>query len=196
MKINADRNLKAKINDAVLSERSRMNDERYKDKLSHQKEIQNLQHQVQSLQNSVNVSSNQIKGDVGEIIIKDCLEKYFPQFEVQPIKKGENGGDCILHYRRGSFHYMIKYESKRVKNYNPNWERKLLKDMKDRGIMYGLIVTEVMPKDKNTPFMVNGNIWVCKFDQFLHTTSLILELFNQIYKRDQINSTDKSEEIF
>ena len=87
---------------------------------------------------------------------------------------------------------MIKYESKRVKNYNLNWERKLLKDMKDRGIMYGLIVTEVMPKDKNTPLWLM-EIFGCKFDQFLHTTSLILELFNQIYKRDQINSIDKSE---
>ena len=193
LKTKNDRNVKAQINEAVLTERAKNNDERYKDKLYFRKEKENLMEIIHSLQNSVNLSSNQIKGDVGEIIIKDNLKKEFSQFEIQPIKKGENGGDCILHYRRGTFHYMIKYESKRVKKYNPIWEKKLLSDMKDKNIMYGLIVTEVMPKNKNAPFMVNGNIWVCKFNDFLHITSIIIELFNQIYKRDQVNSTDKSE---
>ena len=138
----------ARVKNELLHHKETSDIETQKLIINHEKEIENLHKRINDLSRIANQNSLQRQGDTGEIFINKTLEKNFPDLEVMPIKKGENGGDCMLHYRKGSSHYMIKYESKRTKSYDRKWEKKINDDMKKRGAMYGLIVTEAMPSEK------------------------------------------------
>ena len=67
-----------------------------------------------------------------------------------PIKKGEKGGDCILHILDQNKKNIgeIYFESKdREKFFQEKWVDKLLKDMQNRNIGYGILVSVALPKD-------------------------------------------------
>ena len=188
-----DRKLNVSIQNALLEERQNHLTETNLRETNHKEEKNKLYSRIEELNKIVTQNSLQRQGDVGEILIKEALENKYPNFEIEPVKKGENGGDCLLHYKRGSSHYVIKYESKRTKAYDKKWEKKLEVDMQKFGAIYGFIVTETMPTGKNYPHNVDGKIWICSFNDFLKLTDPIIELFHQIHKRDQANKMTESD---
>jgi len=94
--------------------------------------------------------STEVQGEVQEELIEDFLRRKFPTDIVTPIKKGERGGDCImtLHNKNNKEIGKIYFESKdREKTFQEKWVDKLLKDMQDRNIGYGILVSTSSPKD-------------------------------------------------
>ena len=91
-----------------------------------------------------------MQGEVQEELIEDFLRRKFPSDSVTPIKKGEKGGDCImtLHNKKNDEIGQIYFESKdREKVFQEKWVDKLLKDMQERNIGYGILVSVSKPKD-------------------------------------------------
>jgi len=107
------------------------------------------QKKVSEMEKQLKQKSVEVQGEIQEELLEDFLKRKFPEDHVEPINKGEKGGDCILsiNNQTGTEYAKIYFESKDHKNFKEDWVDKLLKDMKDRNISYGIIVTRTLPKD-------------------------------------------------
>jgi len=93
----------------------------------------------------------ELQGEIQEERLQDFLRKKFPDDDLEEIKKGAKGGDCILSINHKFKKNIAKiyFECKDTKVFNENWADKLLEDMKDKGISNGIIVTSplALPTD-------------------------------------------------
>ena len=112
------------------------------------------QKKVEEMEKQLKQKSVQMQGEIQEELLEDFLRRKFPQDHVEAVNKGVKGGDCILSINNQSEKDCAKiyFESKDHKNFKEDWVDKLLKDMKEKNIGYGVIVTRVLPKtfEKNT----------------------------------------------
>ena len=120
--------------------------------------------------------SIQTQGEVQELAIEEWLAAQFPLDDIQEIKKGERGADClqIVHTRSRPNCGTIYYESKRTKSFQVTWIEKFKADIQDRGADIGVLVTEVMPPDMDRLGLRDG-IWVCSFDEFKGLCTVLRE---------------------
>lgn len=147
--------------------------------------------------------SMELQGEVQEEILIEDLQKAFPQDILEPIKKGQAGGD-IIHkimskngYEAGS----ILFESKNTKNWSNGWVDKLHEDMKKVDASIGLLVSKAFPA-KETDFVVqlDQKIWLCK--PGLEVTSIVKILRDIILAShrvkliDEYSTPDMHEEVF
>ena len=84
----------------------------------------------------------ELQGETQERNLEAFLKKKFPEDNVEEVKKGAKGGDCILtiNYKSKKNIAKIYFESKDTTSFNEKWADKLLNDMKDKGIANGIIV--------------------------------------------------------
>ena len=133
--------------------------EEYKKK--NEKEMKELQKKMQQ-------EASERKGENQEQIIEDFLSNNFPLDKIIPIKKGARGADCIqqINDKDRTNISRIYYESKDTKEFSETWVDKLLGDMADRDINFGIIVTQTMPKSNNgkIEFRHNNRIAICPMD--------------------------------
>ena len=112
------------------------------------------QKKVEEMEKQLKQKSVEVQGEIQEELLEDFLRRKFPQDHVEAVNKGVKGGDCILSINNQSEKDCAKiyFESKDHKNFKEDWVDKLLKDMKEKNISYGVIVTRVLPKTfgKNT----------------------------------------------
>jgi len=107
----------------------------------------------------------ELQGEVQEEILIEDLQKAFPNDVLEPIKKGQAGGD-IIHkvitkngYEAGS----ILFESKNTKNWSNGWVEKLREDMKKVNASLGLLVSKAFPaKEKDFVIQLDRKIWLCR----------------------------------
>ena len=112
------------------------------------------QKKVEEMEKQLKQKSVEVQGEIQEELLEDFLRRKFPQDRVEAVNKGVKGGDCILSINNQSEKDCAKiyFESKDHKNFKEDWVDKLLNDMKEKNIGYGVIVTRVLPKTfgKNT----------------------------------------------
>lgn len=121
-----------------------INNKRLLDRLAKSEKLNKEQEKL------IKQKSTEVQGEVQEELIEDFLRRKFPTDSVTPIKKGEKGGDCImtLHNKKNEEIGKIYFESKdREKVFQEKWVDKLLKDMQERNIGYGILVSVSLPKD-------------------------------------------------
>jgi len=120
---------------------------------------------IKSALSKTEMPSMELQGEVQEEILIEDLQKAFPDDVLEPIKKGQAGGD-IIHkiitkngYEAGS----ILFESKNTKNWSNSWVEKLREDMKKVNASLGLLVSKVFPaKEKDFVVQLDRKIWLCK----------------------------------
>ena len=133
--------------------------ESQKEELEKNKKSQEILHKrieerTQQVNEMMKERSVELQGEVQEERLQDFLRSNFPDDEVEEIKKGAKGGDCILtiNYKGKRNIAKIYFESKDTKAFQEKWVDKLLNDMKDKGIANGIIVVSksALPPDFNT----------------------------------------------
>ena len=107
------------------------------------------QKRIEEMEKQLKQRSTEVQGEVQEELLQDFLKNKFPQDRIIEIKKGAKGGDCILsiNHKDKSDLAQIYFESKDHKLFKEEWISKLLKDMKDKSIDCGILVTTALPKD-------------------------------------------------
>ena len=95
--------------------------------------------EVNSLMKNTN---SELKGEIQEENLQDFLRRKFPEDDLEEVKKGAKGGDCILTINHNDKKAIarIYFESKDTTSFNESWCNKLLKDMRDKGVENGIIV--------------------------------------------------------
>jgi hypothetical protein len=123
--------------------------------------ITSMQKQIEELKRRAEQGSQQLQGEVQELELEALLTSKFPQDQIQPVAKGEYGGD-VLHRVAGSFGQpcgTILWESKRTKNWSDGWLTKLREDQRQAKAEIAIIVSQALPKEVETFEFIDG-VWV------------------------------------
>jgi hypothetical protein len=131
-----------------------------------QKKLDDAGEQLAAAQRKMDQGSQQLQGEVLELAIEDALRRAFPLDTVEEVKKGQRGGDILQHVttRTGQPAGAILWETKRAKDWSPQWVTKLKEDMRASNAVVGILVTMpgALPKDwpDAAYFDLYQDIWV------------------------------------
>ncbi len=120
-----------------------------------------MQKQIEELKRRAEQGSQQLQGEVQELELENLLRSKFPFDAIEPVPKGEFGGDALQRVvsPSGQACGTILWESKRTKNWSDGWLVKLREDQRTAKAEIAVIVSQVLPKGVETFEMVEG-IWV------------------------------------
>lgn len=123
--------------------------------------ISAMQKQIEDLKRRAEQGSQQLQGEVQELELENLLSTKFPTDLIEPVPKGEFGGD-VLHRvisASGQLCGTILWEFKRTKNWSDSWLVKLRGDQRTAKAEIAVIVSHALPKNVETFDMVDG-VWV------------------------------------
>ncbi len=123
--------------------------------------IASMQKQIEELKRKAEQGSQQLQGEVQELDLETGLRAHFPTDSIEPVPKGEFGGD-VLQTVIGSLNQecgKILWESKRTKNWSDGWLPKLREDQRAAKADIAVIVSQALPKDVNSFNHIDG-VWV------------------------------------
>jgi hypothetical protein len=155
------------LNQKLREEKQRLNEQNEMRMRDKDFEIEKLKYQIQEAQRVAEQGLTQAQGEVQELAIEEWLRGEFPFDEIEEIKKGQRGADCIqiVHTRSRQNCGKIYYESKRTLEFGRDWIEKFKADMQAKNIHVGILVTQAMPKDMQRMGLKEG-IWICTFEEF------------------------------
>lgn len=123
--------------------------------------IVSMQKQIEDLKRRSEQGSQQLQGEVQEIEFEALLRAQFPGDTIEPVPKGEHGGD-VLHRVVGPLGKIcgtILWECKRTKNWSDGWLVKLREDQREAKAEIAVIVSQVLPKGVESFDLIDG-VWV------------------------------------
>jgi len=171
LKHNIEADSEKKLNEMIATERNKirkLEEDRSQLKLAErEKVIEQLNDQLKDAQRKAEQGSMQLQGEVQELAVEEWLADLFPLDNVEEIKKGARGADClqVVNTRSRQNCGTIYYESKRTKGFQPSWIEKFKHDMREKNVDIGVLVTETMPSDMSRLGLKDG-IWICSFEDF------------------------------
>ena len=157
-------------------------------------QLEQIKRELDNAQRKAEQGSMQLQGEVLELAIESWLSSQFPFDNIDEVKKGAFGADCVqrVHTREIQNCGVICYETKNTKAWSEGWIIKLKQDMIKVNADIGVLVSSVYPKGMERMGFVNG-IWVCSLDEFKGSASLLRDSLIRIHKATQReeNRTDK-----
>lgn len=120
-----------------------------------------MQTQIEDLKRRAEQGSQQLQGEVQELEIEALLRAKFPRDTIEPVAKGEYGGDTLQRVigPLGQLCGAILWESKRTKNWSDGWLVKLRDDQRTAKAEIAVIVSQTLPKGVETFDLIEG-VWV------------------------------------
>jgi hypothetical protein len=118
--------------------------------------------QIDELKRKAEQGSQQLQGEVQELDLESILCAQFPLDGVDPVPKGEHGGD-VLHRvvgQNGQHCGTILWEAKRTKTWIEAWLPKLREDQRAAKAEVAIIISKTLPKGLET-FELRDDVWVC-----------------------------------
>ncbi len=131
--------------------------------LEREQQIASMQRQIEDLKRKAEQGSQQAQGESLELQLETLLRSRFPRDIIEPVPKGEFGGD-VLHRVIGPLGQCcgtILWETKRTKNWSDGWLGKLRDDQRAAKAELALIVTQALPKGVESFDFVDG-VWVAE----------------------------------
>jgi hypothetical protein len=129
-----------------------------------EQQIASMQRQIEELKRKAEQGSQQLQGEVLELELEATLRAHFPLDAIEPVGKGEFGGDVLQRVvgPAGQACGAILWETKRTKNWTDGWLAKLRADQRAGGAELAILVSKALPKGVDTFGYVDG-IWVTDF---------------------------------
>lgn len=123
--------------------------------------ITSMQKQIEDLKRRAEQGSQQIQGEVQELELEALLRAKFPRDTIDPVPKGEFGGDAMQRVvgPLGQVCGTILWESKRTKNWSDSWLAKLRDDQRTAKAEITVLISQVLPKAVENFDLVDG-VWV------------------------------------
>lgn len=120
--------------------------------------IASLQRKVEEMTRQIAQGSQQLQGEVLELELEATLRTRFPSDSIEPVPKGEHGGDVLhrVHGPLGQSCGTILWESKRTKNWSDGWLIKLREDQRAAKAEVAIIISQALPKDVETFQLIDG----------------------------------------
>ena len=123
--------------------------------------ISSMQKQIEDLKRRAEQGSQQLQGEVQELELETLLASKFPLDRIEPVAKGEFGGDVIQRVSGpdGQPCASILWESKRTKNWSDGWLAKLRQDQRTAKADAAIIISHALPAGVDTFDLVDG-VWI------------------------------------
>jgi hypothetical protein len=126
-----------------------------------EEQIASMQRRIEDLRRKAEQGSQQLQGEVQELALERLLRQKFPRDVIEPVPKGEFGGDLIQRVvgAAGQVCGSILWEAKRTKNWADGWLGKVREDQRAAKADMALIVSHALPKGLQTFDQIDG-VWV------------------------------------
>jgi hypothetical protein len=123
--------------------------------------IASMQQKIEELKQKAEQGSQQLQGEVLELELENLLRLKFPYDLIEPVPKGEFGGDALhrINSAGGTACGTILWELKRTKNWSDGWLTKLREDQRRAKAEVCVLVSEVLPKGVETFDLMDG-VWI------------------------------------
>ena len=129
-----------------------------------QKTIDDMRSRLEEAQRKGAQGSQQLQGEVLELLLEEQLAQAFPLDAIAEVRKGVRGGDALhtVVSRSGQAAGAILWEAKRAQKWGAGWAAKLREDMRAAGAEAGVVVTTSFPAEwpAGQPFGLHEHVWV------------------------------------
>ena len=126
-----------------------------------EEQISSMQKQIEQLKQKAEQGSQQLQGEALELELEAILSTNFPLDGIEPVAKGEFGGDVLQKVMgpMGQPCGAILWESKRTKNWSDGWLPKLRDDQRTAKAEVAVLISNALPKDIDSFGLIDG-IWI------------------------------------
>lgn len=126
-----------------------------------EEQISSMQRQIEDLKRKAEQGSQQLQGEVLELALETTLSTKFPLDSIEPVPKGEYGGDVLQKVvgPTGQACGAILWESKRTKNWSDGWLPKLREDQRAARAELAVLISNAMPKGIDSFGQIDG-VWI------------------------------------
>jgi hypothetical protein len=123
--------------------------------------IASMQQKIEELKQKAEQGSQQLWGEVQELELENLLRAKFPFDSIEPVPKGEFGGDTLQRVvsQSGIMSVTILWESKRTKNWSNGWLVKRREDQRAAKAEISVLVSQALPEGIETFDVIDG-VWV------------------------------------
>lgn len=152
-----------------------------------EKQLEDQKELAAEMKRKAEQGSVQLQGEVQELEIEKVLRDLYVHDEILEVKKGQRGAD-IVHCVRNTYGAgcgKIYYESKRTKNFDAGWLKKLREDNHSVRADILVLVTEAMPNDSEG-YLYQDGVWICSFWQVKSLSMVLRHGLLQLHERVQI----------
>lgn len=167
--------------------------------LEKEEQISSMQKKIEELKRKAEQGSQQLQGEVMELELEDTLRSKFPFDTIEPVAKGEFGGDVVQRVvsSMGLSCGAILWESKRTKNWSDSWLSKLRGDQRTAKAEISVLITQTLPKGIESFSHVDG-VWVTApkyaFPLVISLRQTLIEVANS--KQSQEGQQTKMELVY
>lgn len=162
-------------------------------------QIESLGRTVEELKRKLDQGSQQTQGEAFELELENLLRGTFPLDLIEPVAKGETGGDIVhtVNAQSGAPSGVILWELKNTKNWSDTWLPKLRDNKRAVKADVALIISSALPKGVETFDLVDG-VYVahprCAVPVALTLRQGLLELANA--RTAQLGQQSKAEQVY
>jgi len=123
--------------------------------------IESLRKQAEEMRRKSEQGSQQSQGEALEIEFENTLRAKFPRDSIEPVPKGQFGGDVLqrVFSPTGQLCGTILWESKRTKTWSDGWLTKLRSDQRAANADVCALVSTKLPDGVQTFDLIDG-VWV------------------------------------
>jgi hypothetical protein len=164
LELTVEKRVQSGLTDVRTQAKKEAEDEQKLKVMEKEQTISAMQKQIEDLKRRAEQGSQQLQGEVQELELEGLLRSNFPFDNIEPVPKGEYGGD-VLHRvlgnsgNGGQASGTILWEFKRTKNWSDAWLVKLRDDQRTAKAEIAVIVSLVLPKGVETFELIEG-VWV------------------------------------
>lgn len=143
--------------------------------------IASMQNKIEELKRKAEQGSQQLQGEVLELELENLLRARFPLDGIEPVPKGEFGGDLVQRVvgPSGLACGSILWEMKRTKNWTQGWIAKLREDQRRAKADVAIIISTALPTGVSTFDFVDG-VWVADFKCAIPLTIVLRQLLSDV----------------
>jgi hypothetical protein len=143
--------------------------------------IASMQQKIEELKQKAEQGSQQLQGEVQELELENLLRVKFPYDTIEPVAKGEFGGDALQRVVSpgGLMSGTILWESKRTRNWNNAWLVKLREDQRTAKADLSVLVSHALPEGIETFDVIDG-VWITHPRSLLPVATILRHTLLQV----------------
>jgi hypothetical protein len=150
--------------------------------------ISSMQQTIEELKRKAEQGSQQLQGEVQELELESVLKARFPFDSIEPVPKGEFGGDILQHVssQSGQASGTILWETKRTKNWTDSWLNKLRDNQRAAKAEVAVLVSQALPKGIESFDVVDG-VWITHPRAVLPVATILRHMLLQVRMARQVS---------
>jgi hypothetical protein len=199
LEVTVEKRVRATQSEIFLKARQGAADELRSQVTQKDAQIDSLARTVEDLKRKLEQGSQQTQGEAFELELENLLRSKFPTDLVEPVAKGEAGGDIVhtVNGQIGAPAGVILWELKNTKHWSDSWLPKLRDNKRSAQADVALIVSSALPKGIETFDLIEG-IYVahprCAVPVALTLRQGLLEAANA--RTTQAGQQSKAEQVY